>query len=214
MTWTLAEQPVLAGSLTWPATGAWTSRLVLAADQAPAGLVQLQLGSLALTGTVAESGIFGGRCTARVNAGRGHLQDHVDGQHYQGATGLLIAQALCATVGEQLDPASAAPLGAFLPHWHYFGGTAARALSDLAQELGCAWWITPTGLVRFGAQAYAAAEPEGATVLDERSDRRTLVVALDEEPLQPGTTFRGRRLSAVDHELSPRRWQASARWAA
>lgn len=214
MSWTLADQPVLSGSLTWPATGAWTCRLVLAADEAPSGLVQLQLGTLALTGTVAEAGLFGGRCTARVNAGQGHLQDHLEGQHYLGATGLLIAQALCAGVGEQLDSESASALEAFLPHWHHFGGTLARALSDLATELGCAWWITPAGLVRFGTPTYAAAEPEGATVLDERSDRRTLVVALDEEPLLPGTTFRGRRLSAVDHELSPRRWQASARWAA
>jgi len=215
MSWLLDEEPVLSGMLTYPATGAWTARLVLAADEAPRGQAELQLGSLALVGSVAEAGVFGGRCTARLVAGLGHLQDQVAGQHYRGASGRLIVQALLASVGETLDPESdPAPLSIVLGHWHHFGGTLTRALADLAAELRCAWWVTPAGLVRFGTPAYAAAEPEGATVLDERSDRRTLVVALDEEPLVPGTTFQGRRIAAVDHEIGASRWRAMARWSA
>ena len=102
--------------------------------------------------------------------------------------------------------------GCAMPHWHTHGGPAARALQELAEALKISWWVTPAGLVRFGALTYPAAAPDGLEVLDDRPERGASLVSLVEEPLLPGTTWNGHQVLSVEHELTPKRWSATVRY--
>lgn len=211
MSWTLNGLPVLSGTLQHPATGTWVARVTVGGDL-ETGPASLALPGLSLAGTTFAGGAFGGRTVARLVGGAGQLATVIPGQHFQqGATGRLIAESIVTAAGEQLDPDSTgvdAPLSA----WCYFKGSASKALDQLAQVLGCSWWVTPAGLVRLRVLEWPADDPDGAQVLDRRDDLRRLVVALLDSPVLPGTTYQGQQVLAVDHELSATRWRASVRW--
>lgn len=211
MTWSCAGAPVIRGRLSHPASGTWTARVQLLASTAPAGQVTLDLSGVSLAGTVVNASTVAQRTLAVLVGGRGKLATEIPGQHFLGATARLVAQSILSAAGELLDPASDG-LDGTLETWTYFAGPAGVAVAELARGLGLGWWITAAGQVRLGTLTYPAASVPDALLLDPREDQRSYLVALEQSPLLPRTTWQGRALVAVDHELSPRRWRAVARW--
>lgn len=212
MSWRAGMALVVQGELQHPAEGAWTALLQTLHDAAPSGAITLALPGLTLQGCVVGGEVYAGRCWLRLVGGRGKLGAEIPGQHFRLATARVIAEHLLLAAGEQLDPASSADLDQILEHWHYFGGRCAEALAELCRVIGCAWWATPAGLIFLGTRTWPTAAPAGALVLDVRADVRRMGVALTDAALEPGTTYQGRQVLAVDHRLTPTTWRAQVRW--
>jgi len=213
MSFTCGGAPITAARIVLPAGGAWTAELQLAADQAPTGRVELVLPGLSLVGSVRTSGLFAENVTAFVAAGQGGLVKDVPGQHYRQATARLVLDALCAASGEVLsadsDPAA---LRRILAHYQVRQGTMGQALDELGRAVGADWWVTDAGELQVGQRTWPDAEPAGIVLQRVFPALRTLHVALSDEALRPGVTFRGYRLTAVEHLLEGARWRAVARF--
>lgn len=212
MSATLAGAPITRCQLSLCARGAWTAQCLLAADAAPTGRVELVLPGISLVGFVKFSGIFAQNVTAYLVGGQaGGVLTEVPGQHYRDADGHLVAQALCAAAGESLaadsDPNA---LGQQLAHYQVRRMALGSALDELCEALGTDWLITDAGEVRVGPPSWPTAEPAGVVLQREAPEKCALYLALSEEALRAGTTFRGRRLRAVDNVLERSRWRAEA----
>lgn len=222
MSWTFADLPVGVARLEHTAERNWSFIGQVVSDEAPSGAVTLVLPGLTLRGVVLEAGLSSQRVTVRACGGVGTVLDgqqlaplaaKIPGQHFQTAQGRLVAQSILSAAGEALDSASDAPgLTTILPHWAYFAGPAALALEQLCARLGCTWWMTDEGQVHLGLLAFPAAAPAGAVLQDTRQDLRRLTVALEQEAVQPRTTYEGHGVLAVDHTLTPDTWRAQVRY--
>ena len=175
--------------------------------------MELELPGLTLVGWVVDGGIWAQACRVKLVGGAaGGVLKQVGGQHYRGASGGEIAQALVNACGEDLDPQSdQAATGQLLEHYQVRAGALGKALDALCAALATDWRISAAGLVRLGVPTWPESSPAGVVLQEEVAARRELRLAL-EEPLLPGVTFHGRQIRAVDHEVEPGRWRAVARY--
>lgn len=209
----LAGAPITRLSLQHACRGALSADATIAADVVPSGRVELEMPGLTLVGWVVGGGIWAQTCRVKLVGGAaGGVLKQVGGQHYRGATGGEIAQALVNACGEDLDPQSdPAATGQLLEHHQVRAGVLGLALDALCAALATDWQITAAGQVRLGVPTWPESSPAGVVVQEEVAARRELRLAL-EEPLLPGVTFHGRQIRAVDHEVEPGRWRAVARY--
>jgi hypothetical protein len=213
LTWHLNELPIISARMEHPAVENWSCTCQVISDAAPTGAAVLTLPGLTLQGTVLDSGLTSQRVTVRLCGGAGKLATRIPGQHFAGAQGRLVAQSILQAAGEVLDPASDAPgLDTVLPHWTYFAGPAGVPLAQLCTRLGCVWWMTAEGMVHLGVLVFPEAAPAAALLQDVRADLKRLSVALEDETIQPRTTYEGRKVLTVDHTLTPDFWRARVRY--
>lgn len=218
MTWTLGGLPLHSLRLTHPASGAWVAD-VSVASEVPVGLtgpVPLVLPGLTLQGTVVSGGVSFRRQRVRVVGGNGRLGTEIPGQHFRLAEVRTIASWLCSTAGEMLDAANSdvGLLAWQLDHWQHHAGTAAQGLDLLAQQFDTQWRVSPQGQVILGDLLWRpddAVELE-ADLLEEDLTNRVLTCVTTDVTIQPGTTFRGRRVLSVDHRADGSRWRSLVRW--
>lgn len=207
--------PVLDATITWTQRGPWVADPILDATAAPTGAVTLEEGSVRLRGTVISSGAWAGRATARIVAGAGKLGRRMVARQYRGATLALVLSDIGTDSGELVQATTVAVGGTILQAttggqkagWARPAVGPARALDDLVAALGAdfGWRATDAGKFLIGPETWPTVSPRKAKVIDE--DTATGILTVDDEllELRPGTTWEGRRITAVQVQWSSQR---------
>jgi hypothetical protein len=206
MSWaTLAGSTVLSLRLLVPRTGVWLGDAEVDADSPPTGRVRLTLGDGAATwqATVIRSGDAFGRCSARFVGGAGGLARALPGKSYRNTSVKVLLADILGGAGERLSPTVApALLAVQLTAWSRAAGPASAQLGALLAEVAptSIWRVLPDGTWWAGVDAWAAAPSIEATAMREGPTLgQTVLATTDGHRLSPGTTFEGRRISALEH---------------
>ena len=195
-----------------PVAGAWTAELEVLTETPLSGLVALTLPGLTLQGTVVEGGVSYGRQRLRLVGGRGGLGKVVEGQGFYKADLQTVVQYLLGRVGER--PAGDSDVGVLarvLDHWHHLRGTAGRGLNEVCAHVGTSWATTAAGEIRIGLPTWSRTSPDHVLLQEDMPGRCWLVATTDATVL-PGTTFNGKRVVAVDHDIDAASWRSRVRW--
>lgn len=212
MSWTLGSAPIIRAHIVHTARCALSAELELAGEEVPSGQVELRLPGLTLACAVVDAGMDGGQLRVQVVGGRGGLAREVPGQHYQQPQVRTVLDNILAAAGEVLAADSDAEvLGQLLQHYQSPRGSAGAALDALCAAAGTRWTVTAAGEVRIGEPAWTQDEPEHV-LQDQPHQRRALRVAFADRALQPGTTFHGQHVEAVEHMMEPGRWRSVVRY--
>jgi hypothetical protein len=196
--------------------GAWGADLDVIADDALAftGAVELRSedGVLELNGTVwtppggaARAGLTGsGRVRVRVVGGAGGLGVRCPAAAWTFAPLLLPLTAVLAAGGEMASSTIAAGVLDFhFPRWTLQAGTEVRAaIAMLAARAGVIWRVLPDGSIWLGTDAFAVVAPEHHVIRELPEQARIIVEPRSGEPaVMPGSTFLGRPVSYVVHQV-------------
>ncbi len=199
--------PVLDVRLTMPRVGAWVLEAGLMSDAPPAGKVSVRFGEqgaqLELKGTVAVGEAAFGATVARVRAGAGRLGALAAPKHWRSTTVGTVLTDLLEQAGESLSPACAQEvLQLFLAVWTINERPVGQAVTELlaAVATDVAWRTLADGTLWVGRELWPVAAPEHELLSYDPLNDRVLYASLDKLVL-PGQTFRGRRVSNVEHSL-------------
>ena len=218
----LGELPILAGSLRQPERGQWSAVVEV---HSPAALVPGDDATIALAAEDGTRALFVGRVRATaLDGGRAQVSATVAGalgldatiepRDYAASTteirAGIVARQICDDAGEQLADGVEVVLDAFqVAHWTRVSGSARSALDLLADVLGLAWRVLPSGRVWMGAETWPEAEPPRRVGVELEDGRRRY--APDGAELAPGTTVIGHRVVDVVYFLSSARAEARHR---
>lgn len=207
MAWaTLNDDGVVEGRIELPRVGAWTADLVVDNDTAPSGQVTLDLNGFQLQGTVRRGGVVADASIIRVVGGAGGLPTRLDPLAYRGVPLQTPLSDALAAGGEALDAGSdQGVLQTQLQLWMRMAGPASEALRQLLRQApGAVWRMVPGGQVWVGTETWPnsqLSENDVDFMRDDPSNGREVFFA-DTPSLLPGTTFRGKHVSAVEHLIS------------
>lgn len=196
---------VVEGRVGLPRRGTWTADLRLETNNAMAGACALGLGSVSFVGTVVACRVIRGSSHVRMVGGNGSLSAVLPPKAYFRTPVRVPLADIAAAVGEVVSPqAENAILAAQLGHWVRLEAQAAVALGRLVAAVpGATWRIRPDGRLWVGSESWpAAAVPHELTDYDAFDDRLVLYSA--EPGFLPGTSFRGRHVSYVEHQVGQR----------
>jgi hypothetical protein len=200
---TFSDTPILRAEITMPENGRWFAQIEATAEEVPDGTTAMLTsydGALSLVATLLRGKMVADRFTAVLVGGRGGIDKPVTSQGYRSATAQIIADGICAEVGEQLAPSPTLPFTS-LTSWTRPAGTARAALDSLSKAIGVPWRINALGLVEFSEVLYLPADDENAVELDRNEARGALTLAVEVPRLLPGTTIREVKAVSVVHEI-------------
>lgn len=209
MAWaTLNGDGVVDARVELPRVGAWVADLAIDTPSPPpdGSSVTLDLNGFQLQGTVRRGGSVADTSILRVVGGAGGLARELDPLAYQGVPLQVPLRDVLGAAGEVLDVASdRGLLQTSLAFWMRARGRAGAALAlIIAQVAGAVWRVQPGGQVWAGPETWpssALLEANAELLREDPSNGREVFFA-DTPSLLPGTTFRGRRVSAVEHLIS------------
>lgn len=201
---------ILEATVSMPRGGRWVADLVVDAIDTGGltGAVTIQLGpSLELKGTAKRVGAFVEHVSMRVVGGAGGLMREIAPKAYQQVPLRIPLVDALAAVGETLSPLSdVAVLNTQLPHWSRMRGPASEEVRSLLARApaGVASRVLPDGTVWVGAETWPEASFE-FDLLDDQPWSGEATLGVDAPSLLPGTTFMGRRVEQVTHQVTPSR---------
>lgn len=207
MAWaTLNGDGVLEARVELPRVGAWVADLAIDTATPASGKVTLDLNGFQLQGFVRRGGMVADTSILRVVGGAGGLTTPLDALGYQGVPLQVPLRDVLTAAGEQLDPSSDTQLlQATLRFWIRKQGKASSALQQLLlQSEGAVWRVGPNGQVWCGQETWPDSQLQDSDYLllrEDPSNGREQFFA-DTPSLLPGTTFRGKHVSAVEHHIS------------
>lgn len=194
-----------------PLAGAWDLEAEVTTTQPEevTGPVTVKVGTSELKGVSTLVGADqGGRTTVRVVGGAGGLGNAVEPLHVGDTTLEIVLGAILAIAGETLDAAADPALLTYgLAHWVRTRGDVAEAIRRLAEEAGFTWRITPGGTFWLGTDTWPTVEP-AYTIDHEEPTENADTIAIESIGVLPGTTFRGKRVSAVTYKVDAKRCRA------
>lgn len=205
---TLQERPIVRGTLSLPRRGAWTARLLVDTDKPLEGAVTLATneGAVRFEGWLARGGVAHGRLEALVVGGRGGLARRLPARSYRSIPARLVLLALLSEAGESLATSSdSEQLGQQLPHWTRLEGPTSVNLDRLCEALGGRWRVDRAGQVLVTRLAASPPSTSRGERLEDTPGESSRLYALERLDLEPGTTFDGLAVAAVEHEISPTR---------
>lgn len=179
---TIAGHPVVAARVHVPSSGPWFADVELEGDPDVEGQVTLQLGELALVGTVdaTRSGTFGLQRKLRLVAGAGSWGKLLGAKAYHndaGVRALTVAEDAAREAGESLGDATPASTTIGKDYVRP-SGVAARALEDALG--GANWWVDYDGVTQAGTRIPVAAVAGTYEVLEHDPRARLVVIAVDD----------------------------------
>ena len=205
---TLQERPVVRAALSLPLRGAWTARLLVDTDKPLEGAVTLATneGAVRFEGWVARGGVAHGRLEALLVGGRGGLARRLPARSYRSIPARLVLQALLSEAGESLASTSEAELlDQQLPHWTRLEAPTSVNLDRLCTALGARWRVDRAGQVLVTRATASPASASRGERLEDAPSESSRFYALELLDLEPGTTFDGLAVCAVEHEIAPSR---------
>lgn len=205
----LGTATVLSGVVVLPRVGVWHANLVVQSDAAPTGAATLTLGggAVVMVGTVTRGGEYAGVARVRMVGGAGGLATAVTAKKYVGApASLMIGDALRAA-GETLSTtADTATLATVFALWTRAAGKARDALTAVAQAANTAavWRVLADGTVWIGPETWpdSGITSKSYTLVASMPEHGVDEVAMEVPLLKPGTLFRSRKVSAVEHRIT------------
>lgn len=214
---TLAGLDVIGGRLTLPLSGVATGELELGGDALPLGLTELLVlgdgvDDVRFAVCVARIALLEGRILASIVAGRSGglsrspLAAEVPALHYDGdptpVSAWEVLSDLCVLAGEELDPATEAPLSAFTaPSWLRESGFAHAALVRATRLWGLSARFLPSGELWAGVETWPLLDPE-PTPVDPLDDGWTLYVAPPGATILPGVTYGEKQILRVEYSFA------------
>lgn len=214
-----ANRPVLVGSISLPLAGAWMAHVELDAsgsttelldDTAP---ITLTLGGVSYLGTVRRQGVYAGRLNAEIVGGYGGLSTPIAPRAYQGVPVSIPLSDALFEGGETLSiTVDAAVKNTLLPRWSRTAGTVGTAIDRIASELALGWRVLSDGSLWIGAETWSEVTIDH-DLTDQNLASDTVVIASEAPSVVPGSTFRGRRVSTVVHDISPEMMRTTVHFA-
>jgi hypothetical protein len=204
---------VLEASVHLPRIGVWRAELVLdGVDASKAnGVVAIVAGDTTYTGTSLESGAFVGRIKVRMVGGAGGFGKATEPKFYHRIPAKVVINDLLGEGGERLSSTSdASKLGTILPFWTRNAGTVGEGLGNVLDEIGATWRVLPDGSVWIGSETWPTAKPTDVIVESESPQDSRIEFSSASPSLLPGTTFRDRKVSRVEHTIAPGKTRTSA----
>lgn len=198
-------QSVIDGRLWLPRVGRWTADLILP-DASPLAAGQAVTltpeAGTPLVGTVLAAGVFEGVTSLSVVGGGGGLGKSPAVKTLRDLPLSSVLSDTLAAVGERLSDASDAGLLAYrVRSYVRRAQTAAATLHYWAGDRGAVWRALPDGSVWFGVDAFAPAPRFDFALMGSSPSASLEVVATEALYYLPGSTFNGRKVSAVTYQL-------------
>lgn len=197
----LNNERLTAVRLRMPARGAWVAEVDFEADPPAVGRCTLQIGSLTLSGTVADaqSGAFGKQRKLRLVAGGGGWGTLAPPRAYHNDAGVkakLLAEDLAREAGEQLGDFAPAADRLGVDFVRNEGATCATILETVIGAVS--WWVDDAGLTHAGERPTAPALASDAyQVLAYDPRERVVTLSLtDPSVLAIGSVIAGPSLPA------------------
>lgn len=191
---TLDGRRATAVSLHVPSRGVWFADVDLDGDATLEGAVEVVVGSLTLTGTIAPafSGVFQLGARYRVLGGAGGWSKPVDARHYHNDAGIKLSTVLgdlAREVGETISVQSAADVVIGVDFVRE--RAPARRTLEALLSADASWWVRYDGITEVGARAVVDVGA-GVEILDY--DPRTRLATLSADDFAPVVI--GSRLTA------------------
>lgn len=180
MTLTVAGRPATSGTISIPYAGAWVADLDLDTAAELAGVVEVQLGPMVLTGTVdpTASGAYNASSRVRVVGGANGWGRAVAPKGYHNDAGVrrsLVARDAGRAVGETVDVAASVD-GVMGADFQRGAGPASRVLRQALP--GVPWWVDFDGVTHVGPRAETELDVEH-TIIDADPRHGTAVLATE-----------------------------------
>ncbi len=193
-----------AATITVPRWGLWTADVEITTGEALGGTVQLDVGGLALTGTVVEGGPYRQSGWYRIVGGAAGWRKTIPAAPYRAEIGVKLStvlQAAASACGETMGTVPPTKIGVAFDR---FEGPAAGVLELLVAD---AWYVDEVGVTQVGARASAAFAAE-YTILRSAPDRRFATISAEDiSALLPGAIVdidgAALTVASVRHELAP-----------
>lgn len=204
---------VLTATVSVPRVGVWRADLDLdTADAAKVtGKIALVLDDVTWSGKAIEVGAFIGRVKVRLLGGAAGFSKPTQPRFYQAMPAKTVITDLLTEGGERLSSTSdAAKLGTILPFWTRHAGTVGEGLENVLDELGAVWRVLPDGSVWIGVETWPKSDPKNVAVEAEVASESKIVFSSDAPSLLPGTTFRDRKVSRVEHSIETGKTRTTA----
>lgn len=195
MSYTLAGQSIISGSVYEPSVGVWHAELEVDTAEELSGPVTMLLDGNAFTGTVKRGGVDGGRWLGRVVGGGAKLATILPAKSYISCPLSIPLADVMNESGESLDAASSPLSSDIVPAWVRSRDTAGNALSAIATTAGKVWRVTRAGTILLSDQSFPNASVSFTTIKNDKAEA-VLTVAPDTPALvQPATTVNGFAIS-------------------
>ena len=212
MSWCTANgYPVVRGNISRPRHGAWQADLYVNARAAQAGAftgaVEVGVGEHRWTGWAYRSGTFKDAIWARVVGGAGGFGSTLPAKAYLNVPLRIPLTDICTEAGERLSPrADAGVMGTNLPKWVRIEQTAGTALAGLLRAVPAATWrVLDDGTLWVGPETWPEVTLDQVDVIEADVALGRTEIATDTPwVLAPGVTWRGRRVSYVEHRIDPK----------
>ena len=210
---------LLSATIHVPNVGPWWADVVFEGAPEAAGAVVLNVGTVAMSGTIdpARNGTFGLQRRARIIGGGGGWGSPVASQHYHNDAGVRAA-----TVADDAARLASESMGDFAIELTFVGvdyvrqsGPASRVLEDV---IGSAtWWVGFDGLTQVGQRTESTPSVDAYQVLEHDPSSRVATVAVTEvdgvtigavltEGLDAPLTVRELRIEVSPESLRVKAW--------
>jgi hypothetical protein len=203
----LNEADVLTATITLTLSGAWMANVEIDASD-PAAIVNtsprgavITYGGQRFIGTVRRQGVFAARRQVEIVGGAGGLATPMPSQAYQGVPLSVPLSDLIRASGETLSGAvNPSVQFCLLRRWMRSSGTVGAALDALASSSSYGWRVLADGSVWIGNETWSDVTIDH-DLIESDSSKDQIVIASEALSILPGTTFRGRRVSSVQHSV-------------
>lgn len=207
--WQLGGKQLISGRFKTHLQGAPVGTFEIDSPDAEiSGQVDLELPGTTFKVTVVSGGPSEGKNRVRVVGGAGGLRTVLEAQHYYQATVRMVVDAGLQAGGERLSVLSdQGALNQTIRDFMRFNESLGLLLDSVAKTTGLLWRVQADGTVLLAWPTWEPSEPEHALLHEDPVDR-ILTISSEDALVQPGTTFLGRRVLAVEHFFGEGAWRS------
>jgi len=194
-----------------PRVGAWTADLFVDTDKTLTGSVSIKVqDGTEFKGTVdpTRTGNVNSGAYLRVIGGAGGLSKTAKAKFYNNPTIRTVLSSLLSDAGETLsNSSSSATLGTSIKAWTVLGaptGAGVKALLEGAAPAGTVWRTLRDGSIFVGTDSFTEASGVGEVLVtsDIPAEGRA-ELAIDLPLLVPGQAIKGKKISYIEHVITP-----------
>ena len=177
-------------------------------EEALSGQVDLELPGTTFKVAVIAGGPSEGTNRVRVVGGAGGLRTVLEAQHYYQATVRMVVDAGLQAGGERLSLLSdQGALNQTIRDFMRFNESLGLLLDAVARTTGLLWRVQADGTVLLASPTWETVEPEHALLREDPAEL-TMLISSEDGLVQPGTTFLGKRVLAVEHFFGEGAWRS------
>lgn len=193
---------VKSATIRMPRAGAWTADLVVDAEAAPTGAVDLRIaGERTLKGAVVRAAVYAGMVHMRIAAGGAGLAKVIEPRHFTTPSVRVVLTDILKQVGETLSTtADQAMLAHLLEHWTTRRMPAGRAVLHVIERLPAetGWRLLDDGTFWIGPETWPESQVTDFVELGRAPEDDVVEYGLGKPYARPGYLLGGRKIDAVE----------------